>query len=212
MKKILIPFMSLFLLSSTPYFVYAQSDVEKAAALGLGLLSTLFSSKKTKSSNASSNSSTETSYNNTPTTSSSFTQEDGIKIITGHPDLKFQIKRCAASGKTVIIDMIITNKSGNDIETMIHETNCGGSNIYDSDGNSYESYRSSEVKVGNKPFSYGTRYTFITDVPVKVQLKIPNVSTTAESLARVDFRFWCDALGLGCDHKVVIRNIPISRE
>jgi hypothetical protein len=212
MKKFLIPFMSLFLLSSTPYFVYAQTDLEKAAAIGVGILGALFSSKKSKSSNNSDNSSTTTSYNSASIANSAYTQEDGIKIVTGHPDLKIQIKRCAASGKTVIIDMVITNKSGNDIETMIHETNCNGSSFYDSDGNSYESYGSSEVKVGNKPFSRGARYTFINDIPVKVQLKIPNVATTAELLARVDFMFWCDALGLGCNHKVVIRNIPISRE
>lgn len=212
MKKFLIPFMSLFLLSSTPYYVYAQSDVEKAAALGLGLLSTLFSSKKSKSSNNSNNSSTETSYNSAPTTNSAYTQEDGIKIVTGHPDLKLQIKRCAASGKTVVIDMIITNKSGSDFRGAINENSIyhGSSRLYDSEGNSYEN--TSQVKVGNKEYSSSCSYMFISDIPVKVQLKTPNVSTTAESFVRVDLKFQSNALGLKDDHFIVIRNIPISRE
>ena len=36
-------------------------------------------------------------------------QDAPIKIVTGHPDFKIQIKRCAASGNTVIIDMILSH-------------------------------------------------------------------------------------------------------
>ena len=49
--------------------------------------------------------------------------QDGIKIITNHPDFKIKVKRCAASGKTVVIDLILTNEGTNDIEGVYV---CGG--------------------------------------------------------------------------------------
>ena len=65
--------------------------------------------------------------------------QDGIKIITNHPDFKIKVKRCAASGKTVVIDLILTNEGTNDIEGVYV---CGGawdcSEAYDDEGNIYK--------------------------------------------------------------------------
>jgi hypothetical protein len=41
-----------------------------------------------------------------------------LKIVTNHPDFKINVKRCAASGKTVIIDLILTNEGATDVEKI----------------------------------------------------------------------------------------------
>ena len=137
--------------------------------------------------------------------------QDAIKIVTGHPDLKFQIKRCVAQGKIVIIDMTITNNTENDIDVLMGETNCGPTVVYDSEGNTYDDWHKKPIKVGNKNFFENFRGKLISGVPVKVQLKIQDFSEKAESIARLDFMFWSDQLNLGCSHAVIIRNIPVTR-
>ena len=42
--------------------------------------------------------------------------EKPIKIITNHPDFKVKVKRCVASDKTVIVDLILNNEGTNDVE------------------------------------------------------------------------------------------------
>ena len=126
-------------------------------------------------------------------------QDAPIKIVTGHPDLKFQVKRCVASGKTVIVDMTILNDTENDIDVLMGTTNCEPTVVYDSEGNTYDEWHKNTIKVGNKNFSESFSGKLISGVPTKVQLKIPGFSENAEYI------------NLGCHHKVVIRNIPVSR-
>ena len=42
-------------------------------------------------------------------------QDAPLKIVTNHPDFNIKVKRCAASGKTLVIDLIATNTGSEDI-------------------------------------------------------------------------------------------------
>lgn len=214
MKKFLIPFMSLFILSSTPYCVYAQSNVEKAAAVGIGLLGTLLSSKKSKKSNKSDNPSTETSYNSATTTNSAYTQEDGIKIVTNHPDFKIKVKRCAASGNTVIIDMTLHNNGTEDVSVLTYGGIDDVCEAYDDEGNIFKG-DNIKVKVSNRQdYSYNNtgEYKILVGVPMKLYVQISGVPNQSQSISRLTLLFKCPTWGLGWDKLVKLSNIPISRE
>ena len=43
-------------------------------------------------------------------------QDAPLKIVTNHPDFKIKVKRCAASGKTVVLDLILNNEGTNDVK------------------------------------------------------------------------------------------------
>ena len=133
------------------------------------------------------------------------------QIVTGHPDFKVKVTRCAASGKTVVLDMVFTNVSANDVEDWQIWTNTGTlSVVYDSEGNIYEGNKLA-VKVSNYDYSngfYGTK--MISDVPMKVSLQIKGVPETVESLARVDLAVRIPLFNVGSS-PVKIKNIPISR-
>ena len=138
-----------------------------------------------------------------------------MQIETGSPDLTIKVKRCAASGKTVLIDMLITNNSEGDVEAMMHWTNCVSDVYYDSEGNVYgDGFEEvSQVKIGNKPFAAGrVDVKLVSGVPVKVQVRVTGVSSEAEAFAKIDFPFWADDLGLDCHHKISLRNVPITRQ
>ena len=144
--------------------------------------------------------------------------QDGIKIVTNHPDFKIKVKRCAASGKTVIIDFILTNEGANDVENMF---GCGGgghhgganSEAYDDEGNIYKG-GNLQVKVANSDHysSYSSgNFNIPVGVPMKYSVKIDGVPQSAESIARLKMFFFHDGWGLGWDKPVRISNIPISR-
>ncbi|MBO4488612.1 MAG: hypothetical protein J5741_03015 [Bacteroidales bacterium] len=134
------------------------------------------------------------------------------QIVTGHPDFKVKVARCAASGKTVILDLIFTNVSATDVEDWSIYTIYGlqKSEVYDSEGNIYDVSNLS-VKVSNRDFSSGYyNLKMISEVPMKVSLQITGVPTTVESLARVDLVVFIPFFNIG-QTPVKIKNIPISR-
>ena len=145
--------------------------------------------------------------------------QDGMKIVSNHPDFKIKVKRCAASGKTVVIDLILTNMGSQDVENL---TVYGGSDwgnpkvseAYDSEGNVHKG-GSLRVKLANAP-SYtdnneSQSIDLLPEVPVRMSVKIDGVPISAESFPRLKLYFNCEKWGLNYDKMVVIRNIPISR-
>jgi len=139
------------------------------------------------------------------------TAQDGIKIITGHPDLNIKIKRCVASGKNVVLDMTVTNESENDASMRICMGN-GDCTIHDGEGNEYRGGWDGPVvlKVANNaPGQWVERLTLIAGVPTNLKWTIKGVPNSVESIARMQFRVECEAWSL--NEKVTIRNIPISR-
>ena len=45
-------------------------------------------------------------------------QDAPLKIVTNNPDFTIKVKRCAASGKTVVLDLILNNVGTNDVMLM----------------------------------------------------------------------------------------------
>ena len=140
-----------------------------------------------------------------------------LTIVSNHPDFKIKVKRCAASGKTVIIDLLLTNTGTQDVDGLVAY---GGrdefghnlpTQVYDIEGNiyNYQIY----VKLANsEKYSIEQWVDLLPDVPVKMSVKVEGVSTTAEAFARVRLSFKCNKWGLYQEKPAVLRNIPISRD
>lgn len=140
-------------------------------------------------------------------------QDAPLKIVTNHPDFKIKINRCAASGKTVIIDLILTNEGTNDVEGLYVGGGANGSEAYDNEGNIYNG-STLKVKVANRPsydHSMGN-FNIPTGVPMKLSISIDGVPQSAESIARLKLRIDCKAWGLNSQKPVRISNIPITRD
>ena len=143
-------------------------------------------------------------------------QESATKIVTNHPDFKIKVSRCAASGKTVVIDMILMNEGVNDIENIILWACTTAEMIvtYDDQGNIYDC-GSNFVKVANRK-EYSNHdtgaFNIPTGVPMRLSVRIDAVSTSSEKIARLSLPFQCAAWGLNRDKPVKISNIPISRD
>ncbi len=138
-----------------------------------------------------------------------------LKIVTNHPDFKINVKRCAASGKTVIIDLILTNEGATDVEDIDCNGGCwGGTEAYDNDGNIYQG-DAINVRVANRT-NYDCRdcgkFKIPVDVPMKFSVCIENVPVSTESIARLSLHFVCEKWGLDRNKLVKISNIPISRD
>ena len=133
------------------------------------------------------------------------------KIVTNCPYLKVSIVKCEANGKTVILELKMTNMSDNDANKVgLWGT---GAIVYDDQGNKY--YRDNiSMKFANMQFTQSwIDYDFLADIPVKVAIKIDGVSTLAESLARVTIEILNDGgLGIKKETPITLRNIPITRQ
>lgn len=137
-----------------------------------------------------------------------------LKIVTNHPDFKINIKRCAASGKTVIIDLVLTNEGATDVEDILGWGGSRESEAYDDEGNIYQG-NAIKVRVANRP-NYSDYHSYNFKIPVGVPMKfsicIENVPVSAESIARLSLHFDCQKWGLNDNKLVKISNIPISRD
>ena len=143
-------------------------------------------------------------------------QDAPLKIVTNNPDFTIKVKRCAASGKTVIVDLILNNVGTNDIE--VNKINSGSatyynSEAYDDEGNIYN--KTLKLKVANRQ-AYDTYesegFNIPVGVPMRLSIQIDGVSQSAESIARLKLVFYCKAWGLDSDKPVRISNIPIARD
>lgn len=143
-------------------------------------------------------------------------QDAPLKIVTNHPDFSIKVKRCAASGKTVIIDLILNNNGTNDVD--VNEVRGGGgtyiSEAYDDEGNIYQS-DNLKVKIANRTTyeQYTTgEFSIPSGVPMRLSVQINNVPQSAESIARLKLIFFCNVWGLNSAKPVRINNIPITRD
>jgi hypothetical protein len=140
-------------------------------------------------------------------------QDAPLKIVTNHPDFNIKVKRCAASGKTVVLDLILTNEGANDVETVEVKGGRGYSEAYDNEGNIYQGNKI-KVKVANRNeySEYGTGdFSIPTGVPMKVSINIEGVPQAAESIARLKLVVHCNVWGLNNLKPVRFSNIPIAR-
>jgi hypothetical protein len=143
-------------------------------------------------------------------------QERPLKIVTNHPDFKIKISRCVAIDKNVFIDLLLSNEGNDDIEAIELWACSTMESIatYDNEGNTYGCY-SNFVKLANSNnySNHGTGlFKLLEGVPTRLSIRIDGVSTSAESIARIDLPFICPTWGLTSQKPVKILNIPITRE
>lgn len=134
-------------------------------------------------------------------------QQRNMTIVTNHPDFSVKVKRCAASGKTVIIDFILENTGTNDVNIDLGFYAQG--KAWDDQGNVYSlTYRFAN----QKGYSLEDRgNALIAGVPTKMSVKIEDVPIDAEYISKIIVDIKCDDWAL--ERKgVSIRNIPITRQ
>lgn len=137
-------------------------------------------------------------------------QEKPIKIVTGHPDFKLKVTRCAASGKTVVLDMVVTNMGDSDVDQFKVHGSGYATKVYDDQGNIYDS--DINVKIANKQYTTGAHLIkLVAGVPTKYSLMIGNVSPQAEMLVLVEPDIWVPTWKTELN-TVKIRNVPITRD
>lgn len=134
--------------------------------------------------------------------------QDELKIVTGHPDLKIQVKRCVANGDQVFVDLTFMDEA-EDVKAAILSD--GWSEVHDSEGNSYSGYPNLFCKIGNGEYTtLPPAFTLIEGVPVKVSFKLVKVPSSVEFIARMKIRM--ESKKYGVPNYVTIKNIPISRD
>ena len=141
-------------------------------------------------------------------------QDAPLKIVTNHPDFKIKIERCAANGKTVVIDMLFSNQGTDDVDGVSVITNFEGyqCEAYDNEGNVYSRSISAYVKGFSDQYGNAKSFSLIPDVPMKVRITIDDFSETTEKIARLRLRVDSNKWKIGRGKLVEIRNIPISRD
>lgn len=146
-------------------------------------------------------------------------QDEPIKIVTGHPDLKVKVKRCAASGKTIVLDLVVSNEGARDVErfALLGCPAWERGEAYDDEGNIYNEPNGGRIllKVTNGASyePYTNEFRLLSGIPMRVSVRIEDFSTSATSIAFLKLGVDCDELGLGDHNKsITFRNIPISRD
>jgi len=139
--------------------------------------------------------------------------QESIKIVTGHPDLKIKVTRCAASGKTVVLDLTVTNVGDSDIPDFKVHGSGYATKIYDDQGNIYEGYdKPIKVKIANREYTTESQeIKLVAGVPFKLSYLISEVSPQAETLVLVEPDIYCPSWSINKDI-VKLRNIPIARD
>lgn len=139
--------------------------------------------------------------------------ESGLKIVTGHPDLKMEVKRCEVSGTTCVLDLVIINYAA-DAKIYFYGGN-KGTKIYDDEGNIYTG-GSVEIQPAGATYStsYGynpSDFVYPTEVPVKFRITIKGVSNAATEFKRVNLKAHSYIHSIE-ENPIMLYNVPISRE
>lgn len=160
----------------------------------------------TSSSTSSSNSNDYSSSSSTDDYSTSYsTSSTGAKITTNHPDFKIDIKRCAVSGKTCVIDLLIENTGSNDVQVTFADIVA-----YDNEGNEYKNI---SIMIGDSSNKWIDQIdkTLMSKVPIKARITINGVNESATTIRRINWITYCNAWDLSFNKPVRLQNIPISR-
>lgn len=141
-------------------------------------------------------------------------QKGGFKIVTHHPDLVIKLRRCKVSGKTCVIDLLVSNVGDKDAKLAI----CGGayeSFAFDDEGNQYN--RSQFITgIGNSQFTshYISSFPLLSNSPVKARIQIEGVAEEATIFTRIQWDVTSSEFAIGGNTKkyVTFYNVPITRD
>lgn len=137
--------------------------------------------------------------------SSANAQQRNMTIVTNNPEFSVKVKSCAASGKTIIITLMLENLGTNDV---VVDFNNGGA--YDDQGNFYQVSTKFTNEENYTKWSPG--WTLLPEVPAKLQVKMEGVPVDVENIPRLQLRIRCSVWGLSDEKPVTIRNIPVTRQ
>ena len=137
-------------------------------------------------------------------------REGAFKLVTNHPDFKIKVRRCEASGKTCVIDLIVENVGSTDV-TMLVSYHSSYMIAYDDEANQYTNMK---LSLGSTEWinSGGSYRTLMAGVPVKARIQIEGVAESATMFRRLDWKMQCEAWGLNLSKPIKFINLPISRE
>lgn len=146
-----------------------------------------------------------------------FAQSAGFQVISGHPDFKIKVQRCESSGSICVIDLILENVGGNDVNIGFLSANTVA---YDDEANQYHAYISLNGKALRDSYEKASLPAY---VPIKARIQIENLAPAATMFRRIDMNFYCDEwrlgigdIGWGMMNKYNktsrLLNVPISRE
>ena len=135
-------------------------------------------------------------------------QEAALKIATGNPDLKVQVKRCVANRDQVFVDLTFMDEA-EDVEAVIL---CNGwTEVQDSEGNTYNGYPNLFCRIAKGEYTpYPPKFTLLEGTALKVSFKLDKVPSSAEYIARMKIRM--ESQKYGVPNYVTIKNIPITRD
>lgn len=141
-------------------------------------------------------------------------QKGGFKIVTNHPDLVIKLRRCKVSGKTCVIDLLVSNVGDKDVSVNFN----GGNNdsfAFDDEGNQYDKGLFSTT-IGNRNLSTYTTNIFPlpANSPVKARIQIEGVAEEATLFTRIQLNVVSEEFRIGWYHKkyVTFYNVPITRD
>lgn len=127
----------------------------------------------------------------------------GFQIVSPHPDIEIQFKRCVVSGSTAILDLVITNY-GKDVNLQLG----GRSNkVFDDLGNQYPQ---TQVSIADGKMYEWKSALFPTDVPLKFRLQIYDISSQATLFKRIDLNIYSKNINFG--DPIFLYNVPITRK
>lgn len=140
-------------------------------------------------------------------------QKGGFKIVTNHPDLVIKLRRCKVSGKTCVIDLLVTNVGDKDAKVNFY----GGayeSFAFDDEGNQYNGGQFI-TGIGNSKFTqYETEdFPLLSNSPVKARIQIEGVAEEATIFTRIQWNAVSREFGLEYNKKcITFYNVPITRD
>lgn len=141
-------------------------------------------------------------------------QKGGFKIVTHHPDLVIKLKRCKVSGKTCVIDLLVSNVGDKDVNVNFF----GGaysSFAFDDEGNQYDKDLFT-TSIGNRKLTVHYTYAFplLANSPVKARIQIEGVAEEATVFTRIQLNVTSSEFAIGGDTKkyITFYNVPITRE
>lgn len=142
-------------------------------------------------------------------------RSQGMRVVTNHPDLEIKVKRCQVSGKTCVIDFIMTNY-GNDTTAEFYTSNASHvpmdtrTKAFDDEGNIYEIHR---IGFGGTISDWPSeRVNLLNDTPLRCRIEIEGVSSSATLWKRILLTAKCGSLGLQHNKPIMFYNVPITRE
>lgn len=125
--------------------------------------------------------------------------EKPMKIESVHPDLKVRVTRCVAAQKMVMVTMELTDLADQDDRLEFSEFWCAA---IDDAGNEHKAHLYSQGE--------GRRiYNLVSGVKKKIEIRISDVPTSVESIARIVLPIESYVFPKG---NIIIRNVPIDRD